>query len=71
MIKILAVLIFISSNIFAITLEEMNQYIKDALHPTNKQLLICEREAEYIKKNPQECLKTAEMLLADKKKCYR
>ncbi|MFA6196781.1 MAG: hypothetical protein WC656_09070 [Sulfurimonas sp.] len=70
MIKILAVLIFISSGVFADTLETMNRYIKEAKTPLSKQMLICERDADVNLKNAdaKECLKAADMLLALKGK---
>lgn len=49
------------------TVEEFNQMIATAKHPVKKQVLICEREAYLIFKNPQECLTAAEMLLASRK----
>lgn len=62
------VLLILASQVYGVTLEEMNHYIEASSHPTHKQMVICEREVEFIKKNPQECLKSVDMLLADKKK---
>lgn len=70
MIKILAVLIFISSGVLATTLEEYNELIKIAKIPWEKQVLICERETHINAKNAdvKECLKAADMILALKGK---
>lgn len=52
----------------AATLEEFNKYISEAKNPTNKQMLTCEREASFIAKDPQQCIKAVDMLLEMSKK---
>lgn len=52
----------------AATLEEMNKNISEAKNPTSKQVMICEREANFINKDPQQCTKAVDMLLEMSKK---
>ncbi|OHE11738.1 MAG: hypothetical protein A3J96_08380 [Sulfurimonas sp. RIFOXYC2_FULL_36_7] len=52
----------------ATILEEMNEYIAKAPNPTSKQIVICEREANHIYEDPQQCIKAADMLLEMSKK---
>ena len=65
--KLLLVVLFVGVNLGAITLEESAKQISDAKHQDFKQVMICEREAMFIEKNPQECLKAVDMLLKSKK----
>lgn len=64
---VLSLLTTVCANASSISLEAYNTLIKAPTHPDLKQKLICEREAFYIKKNPQECTKAAEMFLKSKK----
>ncbi|MGE4510175.1 MAG: tetratricopeptide repeat protein, partial [Sulfurimonadaceae bacterium] len=65
--SLLVASLFVGASLYSYTLEEFNKSIATSKHPDNKQGVICEREVSYIKKNPQECLKAAEMLLKSKK----
>ncbi|MFA6138421.1 MAG: tetratricopeptide repeat protein [Sulfurimonas sp.] len=70
MIKILAVLIFISSSIFAISPEEYKDILKEKKFPWLNQSAICELVANTNAGNGDvnECLKAADMILALKGK---
>lgn len=46
------------------SLEEHNEHIKIETDPVLMQWILCDREYLYIKKNPQECIKAAEMILS-------
>lgn len=54
-----------------ITLEEYNELISEAKNQTKKQLLACEREANYMYKDAQQCIKGADMLLEMSKKATK
>jgi tetratricopeptide (TPR) repeat protein len=64
--NILVASLLVGVTLNAMTLEEYNQVISTASHPDQKQTIICEREVSFFK-NPQECLKSVDMLLASRK----
>lgn len=66
--KVLLIGLFSGVSLCATDLETFNKNITEAKHPDLKQMLRCEREAAFIKKNPQECLKAADLFLASRKK---
>ncbi len=47
----------------AMTLEEYDKVISEATNPTIKQVVICERESNFIYKDSQQCIKAIDMLL--------
>ncbi len=55
----------------ASSLEEYDKSISEAKNPTLKQILTCEREANYIYKDPQQCIKAADMVLEMSKKATK
>ncbi|OHE06965.1 MAG: hypothetical protein A2329_02195 [Sulfurimonas sp. RIFOXYB2_FULL_37_5] len=55
----------------AASLEEWNRHISEAKNPTLKQTLACEREAGLILKDPQQCIKAADMLLEVSRKATK
>jgi tetratricopeptide (TPR) repeat protein len=65
--KILVTSLFVGVGLYSETLEKINEQIANVKHPDLKQVLLCEREGFFIKKEPQECLKAAEMLIKSKK----
>lgn len=65
--KLMVLGLFVGVVLSAYTLENYNKHIAGSKHPDEKQVLLCERESDIFKKNPQECLKAVEMLLKSKK----
>lgn len=53
------------------TLEEKEKLISEAQNPTLKQVFTCERESSFINKDPQQCIKAVNMLLAMSKKATK
>lgn len=66
--KVVITSLVIFAQVGAETLEEYYTVVKDSPTPAVKQMVICEREAQFLLKNPEECIKSAEMLLQIKKK---
>lgn len=65
--KLVIVGLFIGIGLGAMTLEEFNMHIANVKHPDGKQAMTCEREAVHLMKNPQECIRAAEMLINSRK----
>ena len=59
--KVLVASLFVGVSLSSTGLEDTNRYIANAGFPEDKQTLLCEREANYIFKNPQECIKAAKI----------
>jgi len=57
--KVIVANLLLGVTLSAATLEVVNQMIANASTPEEKQLLLCEREATEIFKDPQECIKAA------------
>lgn len=61
LIKIVAVAVLIASSVEANGLEDYDRHIANAKNPADKQTLICEREAEFILKDPMKCIKATQI----------
>lgn len=61
LVKIMAVAVLAASSVGAITLEEYNAMIASVEIPAYKQNLLCEREADLILKDPQLCIRAAQI----------
>lgn len=55
----------------AVTLEDLDRYISEVNTPTTKQVFVCEREGNFVFKDPQQCTKAVDMLLVMSKKATK